>query len=119
MARASKKIKKEKDDTDDLAAHIQKIREKSEKASKKIAHEGLDITPRLAHNKKKMASINQEKIDNNLEGRAMSSKYENKYNKTVLKPQQRMSEELKVRIENKKKLNLKKINTIKVKKVWN
>jgi len=56
----SKTIKK--DDSDEFRQHIAKIAAKSEQANKRIQEEGLDITPRVAFNKKKQVKVLKQKI---------------------------------------------------------
>ena len=45
-----------------MAVHIAKIQEKAQKAARKIQDDGLDITPKLAFNKKTQAKVAMEKI---------------------------------------------------------
>lgn len=56
LDKKSKKIKK--DDSDEFRAHIKKIAEKSAKAQT-IENSGLDITPKLAFNKKRHQKVMQ------------------------------------------------------------
>jgi len=57
--------------------------------------------------------VNKQKIEKG------NSKYEDHKNKEVFKDQLKMKDELKQRIEKTRKVNMKKINTIKVKKQIN
>lgn len=69
MKGKSKKIKKDRTaEGDDLAAHIARIREKSLAATKRQQEDGLDITPRLAFNKKKNLLVMKERIKNSNDG---------------------------------------------------
>lgn len=98
---------------DDLALHIAKIQEKAHKAAKKIQDDGLDITPRLGFNKKMQARVTMEKI---LKGK---SKYQDHHDAKVFKDAPKLKDQLKDKIENKRKSNMKKINSIKIRKVKN
>jgi len=104
----SKTIKK--DDSDEFRQHISKIAAKS--AGKRIQEEGLDITPRLAFNKKRQVKVLKQKIES-----GGTSKYEDTKSKEMFKDAPTFTEQLRNRIAKKKKLNMQKINTIKVKRV--
>lgn len=91
--------------------HINKISKKSEK--KPDDYGELDITNRLGFNKKKQATVNKDKINKGF------SKFENSKNKETFKDQAKMSDYLKEKLEKTRKLNMKKVNTIKIKKVIN
>ena len=104
IAERSKKIKK-----DD--ALLKRANQMVNKYTRDIGDHGeLDITPRLGAGKKKQEKINLEKMEKGF------SKTENHMNKEAFKEQPRMRNMLKEKIEKKKKLNMKKINTIKIKK---
>lgn len=73
-------------------------------------HGELDITPKLGANKKKQEKINLEKMEKGF------SKTEQHMNKEAFREQPKFKNILKEKIDKKKKLNMKKINTIKIKK---
>jgi hypothetical protein len=52
ISNKSKRISKENNDTAEFESHIRKIAKKSSEFSKKNDVVGIDITPKLAHNKK-------------------------------------------------------------------
>jgi hypothetical protein len=92
-----------------------KIQARSQGASYREDFGEIDITPKLGFNKKKQQQINRQKI----ESKHGVSKIEAHANREAFAPQKRFRDQLKEKIEKTKKLNMKKINKIKVKKVQN
>ena len=111
LEKRSKKIKKD----DGIMAHIAKISSKAERAAKKDNEEGLDITPRLAFKKSDQKKVQLQKINN----QSGTSKFEQHHNAVTFKEQPKVKEIIRARKEHKYKTNMKKINSIKVKKVFN
>jgi len=101
----SKKIKKQ----DDFAAHALKIASRGEKVAREIKEGGLDITPKLGFSKKKDTLIRTQKINNH-----GVSKFESHKNQQAFKDQPKMKDMLRQKIDKKRKVNMKKINQIKI-----
>jgi hypothetical protein len=103
--KASKKISKQKRQDE----HFQKIQKKS--GSRPDDYGEIDIQNRLGFKKKTQEQINKDKMSKGF------SKLEQIRNSETFKEQPKMKDYLKQKIDKTKKLNMKKINTIKVKRV--
>ena len=108
----SKGIKKDdKDDSEDFRKSFKKIVSNSGRANS-IENNGLDMTPRLAFAKKKQMKVMKEKIES-----GGFSKYEHHKSHETTKQVPTHGEALRSRIAKRKKVNLKNINSVKVKRV--
>lgn len=106
----SKGIKK--DDSDDFRKSFKKIVKNAGQAAS-IGNNGLDMTPRLAFAKKKQMKVMKEKIQSG----GGPSRYEDLRSHETTKQEPTFKQQLRSRIAKKKKVNLKNINTIKVKRM--
>ena len=105
----SKAIKK--DDSAEFRNSFKKIVSK-QGAATSIKNNGLDMTPKLAFAKKKQMKVMKEKIES-----GGFSRYEDLRSHETTKQVPTFKQQLRTKIEKKKKHNLKNINTIKVKRI--
>ena len=130
LSKKSKAIKKQERHRSDDADFIKNLARIA--ASKKIekkaqdAEVGIDITPKVAFNKKTMQKIQKQKLENHKKNLEMGeevvpveSRLHEIKNEKILKEEPRFRTQLRAKIEKKKKINLKNLNTIKVKRMVN